>query len=273
MKDSRLIIVAVSLGLVGCASSTALRDAEYKLYQTETELAQLRRGLEDEQAKAAALTEYLGARTRQWETTRAEHNALRERTSRLEKSNIELQKLIASPAEQELTAPDVGASPLPAELDAKLRGFAQQNAPRVSYQRGRAAISFANDRLFDAGSDTVRPEARSALNLLAGIAAGVPAEQYEIIVVGHTDDTPIRQETTRAHHPSNWHLSVHRAIAVKEVLVAAGLPASRLGVMGYGQYRPLGADKARNRRIEIFFVRKGEVQSFAPVRPTGKQDG
>ncbi len=57
------------------------------------------------------------------------------------------------------------------------------------------------------------------------------------------------------------------------MLVAAGLPASRLGIMGYGQYRPLGADKARNRRIEIFFVRKGDVQSFAPVRPTGKQDG
>ena len=59
---------------------------------------------------------------------------------------------------------------------------------------------------------------------------------------------------------------MHRAIVVKDVLVKAGLPAQRLAVMGYGPYRPVSDDRSRNRRVELFLVRTGEVQTFAPVQ-------
>ena len=108
--------------------------------------------------------------------------------------------------------------------------------------------------------------AQALLGELAGIAALAPAEEFEIIVVGHTDDTPISEPATLAKHPSNWHLSVHRAIAVKNTLVSAGLPEARMGVMGYGPCRPLGGDKARDRRVEVFFVRKGEVKPLPAIR-------
>jgi hypothetical protein len=38
-----------------------------------------------------------------------------------------------------------------------------------------------------------------------------------------------------------------------------------MGVMGYGPYRPLGNDPARNRRVEVYFVRKGEVKPLPAV--------
>jgi flagellar motor protein MotB len=49
------------------------------------------------------------------------------------------------------------------------------------------------------------------------------------------------------------------------VLVSAGLPEARLGVMGYGPCRPLGDDKASNRRVEVFFTRKGEVKALPAI--------
>ena len=161
------------------------------------------------------------------------------------------------------------ASPLPPKTDEALQALAGKFGDRVWYERGRGAISFANDRLFDPGSDAVRADAHAALHELAGVLATPELADYEVIVVGHTDSSPITKPETLAQHPTNWHLSVHRAIAVKDVLVKAGLPVERLGVMGYADNRPVATDPARNRRVEVFIVREGGVQAFQPVLPGG----
>jgi len=46
--------------------------------------------------------------------------------------------------------------------------------------------------------------------------------------------------------------------------------AVRLGLMGYADNRPAGADPAKNRRVEVFVVRKGGIDGFQPVRRTAK---
>ena len=102
---------------------------------------------------------------------------------------------------------------------------------------------------------------------MARILASSELAEFEAIVIGHTDATPITKPETLEKHPTNWHLSVHRAIAVKDVLVKAGLPATRLGVMGYADNRPVGDNPAQNRRVEVFVVRRGGVQPFQPVAP------
>ena len=52
--------------------------------------------------------------------------------------------------------PTVPASPLPAKTDEALLALAGKLHPiALWYDRGRGAISFANDRVFDPGSDTV----------------------------------------------------------------------------------------------------------------------
>jgi chemotaxis protein MotB len=252
--------------LAGCVSQQQ-RDLEYRLHQVEVERDALRGKLDDERAKSVALTEQLATRSRDLSLAQAESVTLRRRVDSLEKTNAEVRRFLEQMADRPLTRPTVPTSALPAKVDEALLAFARRHAGRVWYERGRAAVSFANDRLFESGSDRVRAEAQVVLGELAGIAAMTKPDEFEIIVVGHTDNTAIVNPQTLQAHPSNWHLSVHRAIAVKNVLSSAGLPESRMGVMGYGPFRPVSDDKARNRRVEVFFVRRGEVKPLPPVRP------
>lgn len=249
----------------GCAAPDR-RDLDHRAGKVEGERDQLQLALDDERAKVAILQERLESERQGADLARTEASTQRDHASRLERANEQLQDLLQRQTQAALASPQVSATPLPPEIDRQLQAFVGRHAGRIWYDRGRAAVSFADDRLFEPGGDAVRAGARSVLNELAGIAAQTPATDFELIVVGHTDDTPISSEPALAKHASNWHLSVHRAIAVKNVLVAAGLPEARMGVMGYGPCRPLGADKARNRRVEVFFARRGEIRPAAPIR-------
>lgn len=264
----RLIAVLLPITLLplGCAPAQQ-RETEFRLEKTQTERDTVEVALRDERARTAALTERLATEEQRAASAQAEAAAIGERLQTLEKQRNEAVALIEQRTSTPLARPAAPPSILPPDLDDALRVFADKFQHRVCYQRSRGALSFANDQLFDAGSDTVRADAQASLYELAAVAARALPPGFELIVVGHTDDSPISKPETLAQHASNWHLSVHRAIAVKDVLVKTGLPADRFGVMGYGDQRPISTDRARNRRVEIFFVRKGDVQSFAPVKP------
>ena len=85
------------------------------------------------------------------------------------------------------------------------------------------------------------------------------------MIVGHTDNKPIKRQQTRAEHKTNWHLSAHRAISVMNLLSEQQVRLTRMGVMGYGEYHPLADNattegKAKNRRVEIYLVPRESVQ-------------
>jgi chemotaxis protein MotB len=256
-------MLASMLVLAGCVAPGARESASPA---PAGDSASAEQALKEERARVASLQHSLNEKTRELESNRAELNQLRERVASLTETNDKYRAILDERARQPLERPSVPASQLPGGVDEKLQAFAARYAGRVIYERGRGAVSFANDRLFESGSDVVRPDALTALRELAEILAATPSDQFEAIVVGHSDSAPITKSETLARHPSNWHLSVHRALAVKDVLVQAGLPAARLGVMGYADQRPVGADPARNRRVEVFLVRQGEIQPLAPIR-------
>jgi len=258
-------VAGLLLLLPAACSDPERTDIQYRIAKTEGERDQVRLALDDESAKVAILQEQLAAEKEQREIDRAEVNLARDRVRQLDQANDELLALLEQRTRVASERSRVSASPLPNSVDRRLRQFAARHSGRVWYDPGRAAISLANDRLFEPGADQVRAAAQALLGELAGIAAELPAEGYEVIIVGHTDDTPISSPATLTKHASNWHLSVHRAIAVKNVLVSAGLPERRTGVMGYGPHRPIGDEKPRNRRVEVFFARKGEVRVLAPI--------
>lgn len=258
-----LLAVAVS----GCAAPGPAGRADTPAQQAQRELDECRQALRAEQAQTATLTVQLQTTQRLGAALETERAALQARLEQLQQQYDELRAATEQRVVQPLERPAAPASPLPPELDHALLQFAERLAGRVGYDRGRAAVTFANDLLFDSGSDEVRRDAVAAIGELAAVTSSPSAAGFDVIVVGHTDDMPIRGGPTAARHPTNWHLSVHRAIAVKNVLVQAGLSEDRVGVMGYAEQRPLGIDPARNRRVEIFLVPRGEVQSFAPVRP------
>jgi outer membrane protein OmpA-like peptidoglycan-associated protein len=75
-------------------------------------------------------------------------------------------------------------------------------------------------------------------------------------IQGHTDNT--------GKSESNMRLSQQRAEAVRDWLIEAGVPESRLVAKGYGQDHPLGpnktaADKAKNRRVQLI-IRKQSAE-------------
>ncbi len=169
-------------------------------------------------------------------------------------------------------------SPLPKELDAKLKAFAAANPNLVEYDPKRGMVKFRSDVTFALGSAQLRPSAAATLATLAGILNDPVASTYEVRVVGHTDTVPIKRAATKAKHPTNWHLSVHRAISVRDSLEQSGIDAFRTAVSGYGPYRPNvqnakgGAEP--NRRVEIFLVAMRTVNRnfVTPIADATKTD-
>ena len=99
-----------------------------------------------------------------------------------------------------------------------------------------AQEAFKSDLTFELGSTEVRPQARTALQTLAGILNSKEIADNQIRIVGHTDDVPIRQGSTSTMNPNNWFLSTNRAHAVREVLFGYGV-TDYLAAAGGGRNR------------------------------------
>ena len=67
-------------------------------------------------------------------------------------------------------------------------------------------------------------------------------------------------------------LSVHRAIAVAQIIKKNGFAPQHIGVMGFGEDRPIAdgstpAGDSQNRRVEIYILPKGTVAQVASASP------
>lgn len=161
---------------------------------------------------------------------------------------------------------------LPVELSNALAQWAEgTGGDLVTFNAATGIVRFKSDLLFDKGSDVVKDDHKELLKKLSEILNSPAAEGFDALIVGHTDDMRLGP-ATRARHYSNWHLSAHRAIAVKTVLSGAGLAETRMAVMGMGEHRPIEPNKAnkagnpKNRRVEIYVVPAGRI---APLSGAG----
>lgn len=183
-----------------------------------------------------------------------------------QKIDIMQAALDAEKARTAYLASQIGQVALPVELSNALTDWARQSgSDLVTFDERTGIVRFKSDLLFDSGSDVVKPTAAASLAKLTGILKSSLAERFDIVVVGHTDDQPIKYSAAR--HPTNWHLSAHRAIAVQKVLSVAGLDDTRTVVMGAGQFQPVEANAAdgkgnpKNRRVDIYVVPAGAFYS------------
>ena len=104
--------------------------------------------------------------------------------------------------------------------------------------------------VFASGKSTISPESESVLEKAYNTLAQNPEVQVEI--QGHTDNS--------GNKSANMRLSVARAKAVKDWLVAKGVDGSRIATKGFGQTNPVADNttpegKQKNRRIEFFRVK------------------
>lgn len=124
-----------------------------------------------------------------------------------------------------------------------LRGRMQSLRPA----RGAHGMQMTIDDIaFVPGKPALRPAASSNLDKVVAFVNGNPRKPIRI--EGHTDN--------RGDANANAQLSQHRAEAVRDALVAAGVDASRITVSGRGEADPVAANdseegRARNRRVDV----------------------
>jgi chemotaxis protein MotB len=118
-------------------------------------------------------------------------------------------------------------------------------------ERG-VVLSFQETVFFDAGKATIK---KGSFRVLDTIAAAIESCPNDILVMGHTDNIPLRSGIYR----SNWELSAQRGLSVLEYfLKGKGLTPSRFFAGGCGASRPLYPNdtphhRDSNRRVEIIF--------------------
>ncbi len=261
MKFTKIIsIVTVSLlviGLTGCGVSQQSYDSlklknttqEQRIAELESEVSSLRMQhdqLLDELEQARNIGD-------------VDVKSMQEEITALEKAIASKNSLIEKMQKQLMSA----GAPLPMELNVKLTEFAAENPDLVSFNEETGMLKFKSDLLFASGSAEVQQDAVTALEKLADIIKSPEANDFDVVVAGHTDDVRIAKPSTKKKHPTNWHLSVHRAVGVVQVLQKQGIDPERLSARGFGEYRPIEPNKAgnkgnaANRRVEIFIVPKG----------------
>jgi chemotaxis protein MotB len=196
-----------------------------------------------------------------------EADALQQQIAALEE-DLDAKKELIAVMQQRLL---YGGMQLPVELSTMLEDFAKDK-DLVTYDSEKGVVKFKSDLLFEPGSDVVSSAPSVGVNELPPIGAiealckilnSKEASNFDIIIAGHTDDMPIGKPSTRQKHPTNWHLSAHRAISVLNIMSKNNIAPERLSLRGFGEYRPIAPNQPnkkgnpQNRRVEIYIVPKG----------------
>jgi chemotaxis protein MotB len=150
------------------------------------------------------------------------------------------------------------SSPLSDDANARLERLARE-FPGIEFDRNTGVAKLDSDLLFESGSDEIRPQADAALRAVANVLNEGATKQLRIQIVGHTDDRPIVKASTKAKHPTNWHLSTNRANAVLLALKKNKVDERRMRAAGASMYESVTSSKdpqakAKNRRVEIYIL-------------------
>ena len=110
-------------------------------------------------------------------------------------------------------------------------------------------VTLPQDILFASDSSAVRSDLQSDLAALARNLQDYPNSTVQVI--GHTDNI--------GSASYNENLSLRRANAVANVLIAEGVQTSRVSTLGLGENQPVATNltsegRAQNRRVEIVIL-------------------
>ncbi len=128
--------------------------------------------------------------------------------------------------------------------------------------------TFDSGLLFNTGASTLSTSAIASINKFI---AQLTAEDntYNLAICGFTDNQGWKNCTTEQSQAKNLTLSQQRADAVKDRIVSAGYPSSRLvSVKGYGEENPVAdnstaAGQKENRRVEVYILPSTEMINAA----------
>lgn len=111
-------------------------------------------------------------------------------------------------------------------------------------------VRINTDKFFPSGSARLFPRAK---DLILNMCLKLKPFALPMEIEGHTDNRPISTPL----YPSNWELSIARAIAVLRIFVnSCGYPEKKLSAVGYADTKPIADNKTpegrmKNRRVEF----------------------
>jgi type VI secretion system protein ImpK len=137
-----------------------------------------------------------------------------------------------------------------ASLRELLASEVERGAVQVDEEGGRTRVTLTEANLFASASATLNSQHGQMLGRVAQALNAVPGR---ILVVGHTDDQPLKS----LKYADNFELSRQRALSVVAALKPQITQAARIEWTGVGSTQPLyqpaatAPNRARNRRVEI----------------------
>ena len=144
------------------------------------------------------------------------------------------------------------------EIQMALQREAEGRLVDIDKNYSEIVITFPDSVSFRSGSAQLTDVFFSSLNRLADV---LKKADGQIIVAGHTDDTPI---AGGGRFQDNWDLSAARASAVvRHFQTVNNISGERLEAHGYGDTRPVDSNfsiqgRDRNRRVEIILRKDGD---------------
>ena len=245
------LLVVVALAIAGVAG-WQWWEARTEGASTTAVLQDTTKRLQDAEAARASLEQKLTEREQAVGELSAKSEQLQQN---LESTEAELAKLKATSD----------------ELEDKLKTEVAKGEIRISQSGDRIQVDLVDRILFDSGEAALAARGQEVLGRVAAVLKTI--EDKQIQVSGHTDDIPIKSDELKKQFPSNWELSVARAVNVVRYLSeTGGVKPERLTAAGHGQFHPIASNsnatgRAKNRRIEILLTPALDAKKAAVAVP------
>ena len=261
-RGRRFPLVAIIAAVAGAAGAWFLRPA----IAPDPRIAEVTKRAGDAEAAATA------------QKTRADALDKSLEAAAKAKREAEAKLAVAEAAQSELAgkAADEASQRKAAEaVQAKLRAAVDRGVGSLVVDGADVHVRLASGALFKPNDDALTDHGKAVLGKLAGALKELKelkeASDRQIIVQGHTDDTPVALSkpappprggrsaaAPQVRFPTNWELSAARAVAVVHYFQdVAKLEPTRLSAVAFSQYAPLSKkDRSVNRRIEIIVAAK-----------------
>lgn len=259
MARIRRLIGIATLGvlLAGCVPQEKYEGLKLERDRLAEQLGKSQAETDRANAQAEVLRHQMGAFEGLGNDNKAEVSNLSSQNANLQK---QLEEINARYRDAIALTAKAGSTALPVHLSNELSNLAAQNPDLLTFDASHGVVKFKSDVTFSPGSAVVLPKADEVLRRFSQILESSSADHYELLVAGHTDNVPVHNPATiRQGNKDNWYLSANRAIGVAHQLLADGVKARRLGVVGYADERPIAsnstaAGRAQNRRVEVLIL-------------------
>ncbi|MBU1097632.1 MAG: OmpA family protein [Bacteroidetes bacterium] len=145
-------------------------------------------------------------------------------------------------------------SSLKDDLNTVIKRYKYENSVALEENERGIVIHILDDVLFNSGQAELNRNSQEVLHRLAAIIRLLP---NDIRIEGHTDNIQI----TTGVYPSNWHLSVARALNTAYFLIKnENLSPEKLSIVGNSEYKPMATNetvegRAKNRRVDIVIIK------------------